>query len=135
MNFKAVIVVFVFQVVVGVLWYASTPMQFLGRSVLHEGAQLPPWEVLTIFFCSSFVYLWFTAWLMVKVSHLTRFGQFFLAIFIWLFIVLPNFLIVALHLELDYNDSVYLLSYSAVNCAIMAIILPLWRPSRSIFKD
>ncbi|WP_353669765.1 hypothetical protein [Marinomonas sp. THO17] len=135
MNLKAVMVVFVFQVVVGILWYASTPTQFLGRSVFHQEAQLPSWDVLTIFFCSSFVFLWFTAWLLVRVGHLTRLGQFLLVIFIWLFIVLPNFMIVALHLELDYNDSVYLLSYSAVNCAIMACILPLWRPSRSIFKD
>ncbi|KZN12976.1 hypothetical protein OA79_13955 [Marinomonas sp. TW1] len=135
MNLKAVMVVFFFQVLVGVLWYASTPTQFLGRSVWQTPAELPSWDVLVIFLISSFVFLWFTAWLMLRVRNLTRIGQFFLAIFIWLLIVLPNFLIVSLHLELEYEDTLYLLSYSAVHCAIMAIILPLWRPSRSIFKD
>jgi len=66
---------------------------------------------------------------------MSGFGRFLLVIAIWLFIVLPNYAFVSLHLNFSGFDTFYLLSYGAINCAIAAIILPLWRSSRSIFNN
>ncbi|MEO9273602.1 hypothetical protein ABFY09_01980 [Marinomonas sp. 5E14-1] len=136
MNFKAIILVFVFQIIVGVLWYASTPSLFLGRPLL-EGAsqQQPEAKAVLMFAFSAFMYLLFIAWLLGKVQILSIFGQFCLVVGIWLFIVLPNLFFVSLHLELSLSEEVYLLSYGLVNTLLTALILPLSRTSRSIFKD
>ena len=134
-NHKAVILVFVFQLAVGAMWYASTPSSFLGRFVLEGASKQPSISMALLFAFSTFVYLFFTAWLLVRIKGTSVVGRFLLVIGIWLFIVLPNYVFVGMHLSFSELDVFYLLSYGGVNCAIAAIILPLWRSSRSIFKD
>jgi len=134
-NHKAVILVFFFQLAVGTMWYASTPSSFLGRFVLEDASNQPSISLALLFAFSMFVYLFFTAWLLVRIKGMSGFGRFILVIGMWLFVVLPNYVFVSMHLKFSESDALYLLSYSATNCAIAAIILPLWRSSRSIFRD
>jgi len=134
-NHKAVLLAFVLQIVVAGVWFASTPLSFLGRSTLEEMAKQPAVGVTLLFALSTFVYLYFTAWLLGRVKGLSGVGQFFLTIGIWLFIALPNHIFVFINLHMNESDILYLLSYGAASSIIAAIILPLWRSSRSIFKD
>ncbi|UTV98714.1 hypothetical protein KDW99_15850 [Marinomonas rhizomae] len=134
-NHKAVVLAFVFQIVAGVAWYASTPLSFLERSALEDMAKQPTVGVVLLFALASFVYLYCTAWLLVRIKGLSGFGRFFIVIGIWLFIVVPNQIFVFINLHLNNLDILYLLSYGAASSAIAAIVLPLWRSSRSIFKD
>ena len=134
-NHKAVMLVFVFQLAVGAMWYASTPSSFLGRFALEDLSKQLSIGMVLLFVLSTFVYLFFTAWLLVRIKGMSGFGRFLLVIAIWLFIVLPNYVFVSLHLNFSGFDTFYLLSYGAINCAIAAIILPLWRSARSIFKN
>jgi type IV secretory pathway TraG/TraD family ATPase VirD4 len=134
-NHKAVVLAFIFQMIVGVAWYASTPVSFLGRSALGDTVEQPAIGMILLFAFSTFVYLYFTAWLLVRVKGLSGVGRFFLVIAIWLFIAVPNYVFVFIHLHLGESDVLYIMSYGAASCAIAAIILPLWRSSRSIFKD
>ncbi len=133
-NSKAIILVIVLQIIAGVVWYASTPTLFLGRALLSDAGTHPSILMIGLFVLSVLVYVLFTASILSKSHIATGFGRFFLIIQIWLFIVLPNYIFVSIHLELGKEDSLYLLSYSAVNGLISAIILPLWQSSRSIFK-
>lgn len=121
--------------IIGVAWYASTPLSFLGRMAFEDMAKQPSVGLGLLFALSSFVYLYFTAWLLVRVKGLSGFGGFLLVIGIWLFIVVPNYVFVFINLHLTQSDVIYIASYGAASCAIAAIILPLWRSSRSIFKD
>lgn len=133
-NYKAVVFAFVLQMLVGVLWYASTPIAFLGRLSSEQGANIPSIAVMMVFPLSVIAYLMFTAWLLVKAKGLSSIGRFFLVVGTWLFIVFPNAVFVSLHLDLNQIEVVYLLSFGVVNCLIAAIILPLWQSSRSIFR-
>jgi hypothetical protein len=133
-NQKAVVLVFFLQLVVGGIWYASTPTALLGRSILEDTSEQPSIIMAVLFVLSVLVYLLFTAWLLVRIKGMSGPERFFLVIAIWFFIVLPNYIFVSMQLNFSEVDVFYLLSYSAINCAIAAIILPLWRSSRSIFK-
>lgn len=127
--------VFILQVVLGGIWYASVPSSFLGRFTQGMGYSQMDIGLMLALVISSFVYLIFTAWLLGRVKGFSGGGRFFLVIGLWLFAVLPNSIFLCIYLELGFSDILYLLSYGAANSAIAAIILPLWRSSRSIFKD
>ncbi|WP_114411074.1 hypothetical protein [Marinomonas foliarum] len=134
-NKKAVMLVFILQVILGGVWYVSAPSSFLDRFAWDmESSQLAIGLILA-FVISSLVYLSFTVWLLSRVKGFSGGGRFFLVIGLWLFGVLPNTAFLCIYLELGLSDTLYLLSYGAANSAIAAIILPLWRASRSIFKD
>ncbi|NLQ16481.1 hypothetical protein HGG82_02445 [Marinomonas sp. M1K-6] len=133
-NHKAVMLVFLFQIVLGVIWYAATPTLFLEGSVLEGVRKLSIVPVLLLAL-AVYVYLLFTAWLLVKVKGMSGFGYILLVLAMWLCVVLPNYIFAGLHLSLSGSDMLYLVSYGALNSVIAAIILPLWRSSRSIFKS
>lgn len=133
-NYKAVVFAFILQMLVGVLWYASTPIEFLGRLSSEQGTSIPSVAVMTVFPLSVIAYLMFIAWLLVKAKGLSGIGRFSLVVGTWLFIFFPNAVFVSLHLDLNQIEVFYLLSFGIVNCLIAAIILPLWQPSRSIFR-
>ena len=128
-NHKAVILIFILQLLVGAVWYATAPM-----SLLPEDGSTASIGLKLFFAFATLVYLYFTAWLLVRLKWASSFSMMFLVIGIWLFVVLPNFIFVSVHLGLSSSDAFYLLSYGAINCFIAALILPLWRSSRSIFK-
>ncbi|WP_460750592.1 hypothetical protein [Marinomonas epiphytica] len=130
-NHKAVLLIFVLQLLVGAIWYTAAPVS-LARDGVDAATASTGLKLLFAF--STLVYLYFTAWLLVKVKWASSFGMMLLVVGIWLFVVLPNFAFVSIHLSLSSSDFVYLMLYGAMNCAIAAIILPLWRTSRSIFK-
>ncbi len=128
-NHKAVILIFILQLLVGAVWYAAAPM-----SLQPEDGSTASIGLKLFFAFATLVYLYFTAWLLVRLKWASSFSMMFLVIGIWLFVVLPNFIFVSVHLGLSSSDAFYLLSYGAINCFIAALILPLWRSSRSIFK-
>lgn len=134
-NYKAVVLAFILQVLAGVVWYASTPVKFLGRPVWEDVSAQPSIGMILLFVFSCFTCLFFTAWILARVKGVSGSGRFFLVIGMWLFIVLPNHFFISMQLHFDESEVLYLLSYGAVNSVIAAIILPLWRPSRSIFKN
>ncbi|MEO9655785.1 hypothetical protein [Marinomonas sp.] len=128
-NHKAIILIFILQLLVGTVWYAAAPMSLLPVDGVTASMGLK------LFFAfATLVYLYFTAWLLVRLKWASSFSMMLLVIGIWLFVVLPNFIFVSVHLGLSASDAFYLLSYGAINCLIAAFILPLWRSSRSIFK-
>lgn len=132
-NHKAILLVFLLQVLVGFLWYSAAPAALIDP---NQGvAKLPPVERLVGFFLASLVYLYFTAWLLVKVKQMSGFSMMLLVLGVWLCVVLPNYLFISFYLRLDFSSAVYLLSYGAVCSFLAAIILPMWRASRSIFKS
>lgn len=131
-NHKAVLLVFLLQILVGFAWYSVAPVSLVDNS---QGIpKLPPVESLVLFFLAQLVYLYFTAWLLVKMKQLPGFSMPILVIGVWLCCVLPNFVFINIYLHLNAATSFYLLSYGAISCLFAAIILPLWRSSRSIFK-
>jgi hypothetical protein len=135
MNYKAISLVFFFQIIASVLWYSSTPASFLGRALLDDVSQRPTIEMALLFAFFAFVYLLFIAWLLTKTQRMSFFGRFFLVFGLWACVFLPNFFFATLHMELDEFNSFYFLSYGLINTLLAALILPLWRSSRSIFKD
>lgn len=130
-NHKAVLLIFVLQLLVGAIWYTAAPVSLANEGV-HAATASTGLKLLFAF--STLAYLYFTAWLLVKVKWASSISMMLLVVGIWLFVVLPNFAFVSIHLNLSSSDFVYLMLYGAMNCAIAAIILPLWRTSRSIFK-
>ena len=134
-NHKAVLLVFLLQIIVGGVWYASAPSIFLDRFVVDGLLARPSISLVLGFLVSVLMYLYFSAWLLSKVKGISGLGRFFLVVGLWLFAVLPNTMFVCAYLGFDSSEMIFLLSYCAINSAIAAIILPLWRSSRSIFKD
>jgi hypothetical protein len=135
-NYKAIILVFLFQILAAVAWYSLAPsLLFLDGVITVSMPQYPSAGVAALFVCSTFIHVLFMAWLLVRVKGTSAFDRFVLVIGIWLFIVLPNYAVLNLYLNLNVLEGVYLLSYGAISCLITALILPFWRSSRSIFKD
>ncbi|PYF81694.1 MULTISPECIES: hypothetical protein [Marinomonas] len=134
-NKRAVVLVFILQIILGGVWYVSAPSSFLDRLTRTIEPNQLDIGLIFAFVASSFVYLMFTAWLLSRVKGFSGAGRFFLVIGLWLFVVLPNSAFLCFYLGFGISDMLYFLSYGAVNSAIAAIILPLWRSSRSIFKD
>ena len=128
-NHKAVILIFILQLLVGAVWYAAAPKSLTGENVLMASVISKLW-----FAFATLAYLYFTAWLLVRLKWVSSFSMMLLVVGIWLFVVLPNFIFISVHLNISASDSLYLLSYGGINCLIAALILPLWRSSRSIFK-
>ncbi|REG84807.1 hypothetical protein [Marinomonas pollencensis] len=132
-NHKAIVLVFLLQILVGFLWYSAVPTALIDA---NQGmAKLPSIERIVGFVLASFVYLYFTAWLLVKVKPMSSFSMMILVVGVWLCVVLPNYLFISFYLQLDYSSAFYLLSYGAVCSFLAAVILPMWRASRSIFKS
>lgn len=134
-NMKAILLVFFLQLAVGVAWYASIPASLSARSLLGNGLSQPSVNVALLLAFSAFVYVYFSAWLLVKTSGRSSIGGFFLVIGTWLFTVLPNYVFIAIHLNINSSDGLYLLSFGAISALFAAIILPLWPSSRLIFKS
>ncbi|MBR7887397.1 hypothetical protein J9B83_00475 [Marinomonas sp. A79] len=134
-NMKAILLVFFLQLAVGVAWYASMPASLSAGSLLGDGLSQPPVNIVLLVACAAFVYVFFSAWLLVKTRGKSSAGGFFLVIGTWLFAVLPNFVFIAVHLNMNSSDALYLLSFGAISALLAAIILPLWPSSRLIFKS
>lgn len=131
-NHKAVILVLLLQLLVGFLWFSAAPASLVGAD---QGVLIMPKLDVLIFFClAALAYVYFTAWLLVKIKLPSSFSMMVVVMGIWLCCVLPNFIFMSVFLELNGSASVYLLAYGAISCLLAAIVLPLWRSSRSIFK-
>lgn len=135
-NYKAVMLVFLFQILAAIAWYSLVlPLLFEDDAVLGIFLQSASITMALLFFGSTFIQVSFIAWFLVRVKGSSALGRFFWVIGVWLFVVLPNYIVLNLFLGLGVLEGIYLLSYSAVSCLIAALILPFWRSSRSIFKD
>lgn len=132
-NYKAVVIVFILQVVLGLVWYTSSPSS-LSSHVIQAASGRPETSIMLLFASAMFVYVFFIAWLLTRVNVTSTLGRVFLVVKIWLCVVLPNYIFVAVHLNISESDTVYLLAYGAINCIVAATILPLWPASRSIFR-
>lgn len=131
-NHKAVILVFLLQLLVGFLWYSAAPTSLLSSG--QSAAPLPNPKTVVFFCLAAFVYVYFTAWLLIKVKPPSSFSMMLVIIGVWVCCVLPNFVFISVYLHLTESTCIYLLSFGAVSCLISSIVLPLWRSSRSIFK-
>lgn len=131
MNVKAVLLVYVLQLIAGVIWYSAAPAEVAQQ--LEGGSLSDGFNGSMIGFAIAlFVYTYFTAWLLVKANIGSSFGMMLIVIMSWLFVVLPNFFFTSLFL--DFSHMGYLLSFGLISCLIAAFILPFWRASRTIFK-
>lgn len=133
MNFKAIFLVYVIQLLAGAIWYSAAPAD-IKHAV--EGSSLEGMSAETMFgFCIAlFVYTYFSAWLLAKTNLRSSFERLVLTISSWLFVVLPNIFFVGLFVSFSDMSVGYLLSFGLISCLIAAFILPFWRSNRSIFK-
>ena len=141
-NNKAIMLVFFFQILAGVAWYSLAPsMLFLdgaaadATNIVGNQPEIPSVGLIAVFVFSILMHVLFIAWLLVRVKGTSAFDRFVLVLGIWLFIVLPNYAVLNLYLDLSVLEWGYFLLYGAINCLITALILPFWRSARSIFKD
>ncbi|TYL47193.1 hypothetical protein [Marinomonas sp. IMCC 4694] len=134
MNYKAIVLVFILQLVIGLVWYTSSPAS-LSSHVAQVGSGRPEASIMLLFAGAILAYVFFMAWLLTRVNAMSILGRVLFVVSVWLCIVLPNYVFVAVHLNMTGSDTVYLLAYGALNCAIAATILPLWPSSRSIFRN
>lgn len=131
-NHKAVVLVFLVQILMGFAWYAAAPASLVDYS--QNAPVFPSIKYLTFFCLASLVYLYFTAWLLLKVNQLSSFSMMLLVLGMWLCVVLPNYFFISFHLHLDLLNSMYILSYGAFSSLLAGLVFPLWKASRSIFK-
>ena len=133
MNYKAILLVYVLQLIAGVIWYSAAPadvaLQWEGGS-LSDGV-----NGNMIGFCLAlFMYTYFTAWLLVTANVRSGVGMMLITLMSWVFVVVPNFFFISLFLDFSHIGVVYLLSFGFISALIAACILPFWRASRTIFK-
>lgn len=131
-NHKAVVLVFLLQILLGFAWYSGAPVSLVNNS--DSVSRFPSINHTLLFCLASFVYLYFTAWLLVKLKPLSSLSMMIFTLGVWVCTVLPNYIFMSVFLHLEFFNVLYLLSYGALSCLLAAIVLPLWRSSRSIFK-
>ncbi|WP_082866136.1 hypothetical protein [Marinomonas gallaica] len=133
MNFKAILLVYVLQLLVGAIWYSAAPANITQQI---EGSALGGISTETVIgFCVVlFFYTCFSAWLLAKTNLRSSFERLVLTISSWLFIVLPNVFFVGMFVDFTHMSVGYLMSFGFISCLIAAFILPFWRSNRSIFK-
>lgn len=133
MNYKAIALVYVLQLLAGVIWYSAAPAnvtQQIGGGSLGGASTAS----LIGFGIALFLYTYFSSWLLAKTNLRSSFERLVLTLSIWLFTVLPNIFFMALFVDFSHMSVGYLLSFGFISCLISALILPFWRASRSIFK-
>lgn len=134
MNYKAIALVYVLQLMVGVIWYSAAPADValqLEDSLFSSGSA----NASIIGFCVAlFLYTYFNAWLLAKANLRSSFTMLVLILLNWLFVVLPNLFFVSVFLDFAHVGIGYLLSFGFISSFIAACILPFWRASRTIFK-
>lgn len=131
MNFKAILLVFALQLLVGAVWYSAAP-----ANIAHMDGGLGGVSIASVVgFCIAlFCYTYFSAWLLAKTNLRSSFERFVLTICSWLFIVVPNVFFMGMFVDMTDMSVGYLLSFGLISCLIAGFILPFWRASRSIFK-
>ena len=133
MNYKAIVIVYVLQLLAGVIWYSAAPANVTQQV---EGNALDGMTTASLLgFCIAlFLYTYFSSWLLAKTNLRSSFERLVLTLSIWLFTVLPNIFFIGLFVDFSHMSVGYLLSFGFISCLISALILPFWRASRSIFK-
>lgn len=134
-NHKAILLLFSIQALIGFLWYAFKPMSFIEKELIGNSADSPSLTSLLLLAFALYMCLLFTAWLLSNMNGVSSATRCSAVLGIWLFVTLPNYAFISLHLDFTQGETVYLLSYGAFSCVITATILPLWGASRSIFKS
>lgn len=131
MNFKAILLVYALQLLVGAVWYSAAP-----ADITRDGHALASISIASIiWFCIAlFAYTYFSAWLLAKTNLRSSFERFLVTISSWLFVVLPNVFFMSMFVDMGQMSIGYLLSFGLISCLIAGLILPFWRASRSIFK-
>nr|WP_264194002.1 hypothetical protein [Marinomonas algarum] len=120
--------------IIGAVWYISLPASLSPTSSLGDGLNPPSFIVAGLFAGSALAYVFFIAWLLARMRGGSSLGGFFLVIGVWLFVVLPNYIFIGVHLNISESDTLYLVSYGGISTLVTAIILPIWPSSRLIFK-
>lgn len=132
-NFKAVVLVYLLQLIVGAIWYSAAP-----ANIAHhlEGTSIDGISSSSLIgFCIALLcYTYFSGWLLAKANLRSAFDRMLLIISSWLFLVLPNIFFIGLFVDFASMSIGYLLSYGFICSVIAACILPFWRASRTIFK-
>jgi hypothetical protein len=132
-NFKAILLVYVLQLLAGAIWYSAAPANVTQQI---EGSALDGMSTASLIgFCIAlFLYTYFSSWLLAKTNLRSSFERMVLTMSSWLFIVLPNVVFMGQFIDFSQSSVGYLLSFGLISCLIAACILPFWRASRSIFK-
>ncbi len=133
-NLKAVLVVYVVQLLVAAIWYTAAPSDVASdlESLALEHIKT---ETLVVFAVALFLYTYFSGWMLVK-SHLTSgFDMMLMIIGSWVFVVIPNIIFISMFLDFSHISIGYFLSFGFISCLLAACVLPFWRASRTIFKS
>jgi hypothetical protein len=120
--------------VFGFLWYSAAPASLLGEAHSSLAVSEMEYELLLGFSLACLLLTYFSAWLLSRFSISIWLDKFLAIIGIWLFCVLPNFVFVCIYFDVEKVNIVYLLAFGCFCSLLNALILPLWRSSRSIFK-
>ncbi|SBS25151.1 hypothetical protein MAQ5080_00196 [Marinomonas aquimarina] len=131
MNFKAILLVYSLQLLVGAVWYSAAPADVAQQSRVFYGVSVAS---MIGFAVALFVYTYFSAWLLAKTNLRSSFDRFVLTVSSWLFVVIPNIYFMSMFVDMSHMGIGYLLSFGFISCLIAGCILPFWRASRSIFK-
>lgn len=133
-NLKAVLLVYVLQLIVAAIWYSAAPSDV--SEVMQRGAlrQLGT-ESLAVFAPALLCYTYFSAWVLVKTNLTSGLDMMLLTLGSWVFIVVPNMIFLSVFLDVSHISIGYLLTFGFISSLIAACILPFWRATRTIFKS
>ncbi|TDO96294.1 hypothetical protein [Marinomonas balearica] len=134
-NHKAVFLIFILEMVFGFLWYSAAPASLLNAT--HSSLALSDmgYFLLVSFTLACLLLTYFSAWLLNKFSVASWSDRFLALVGIWMFCVLPNFIFISVYFDIEKVNIVYMLAFGFFCTSLNALILPLWRSSRSIFKS
>lgn len=132
-NHKAVCLVYVLQLVIGLIWYSAAPANVSQQ--LEDSALGGVSSGGFVWFCVALLcYTYFSGWLLVKANLRSVFDMVLLTLCNWVFLVLPNIFFIAMFVDFSQMSIGYLLSFGFISSLVAACILPFWRSNRSIFK-
>lgn len=134
MNFKAILLVYILQLLVGAIWYSAAPSD-ITQQINDNALGGVSGENVMGFCVALFLYTYFSGWLLVKTNLRSSLERFVLTLSSWIFIVLPNMFFVGQFVDFSHMSLGYLLAFGFISCLIAALILPFWRSNRSIFKS
>ena len=121
-NHKVIFISILTQLAFGFFWLTAAPSPFIST---EPDTHVSIVAVLSI---ASFVY--FFAWLMVRMRFTSRWEVGVLGFSLWLFCILPNLLVAQMLFDLNLDLQLYLIAFSAAASFLNVMILP-WSAEKS----
>lgn len=133
-NLKAVLIVYVLQLMVAVIWYSAAPAD-VSQDLEVLALEHVQTKSLVTFAVALLCYTYFCGWMLVKSNMNSGFDMLLLILGCWLFVVIPNIVFIGMFLDFSQISIGYFLSFGFISSLIAACVLPFWRASRTIFKS